>query len=115
MNKKLLVTGGAGFIGSELIRQGVQRGYGIAVIDNLTYAGDKIRIKGVEEKISFYKADITNREFVEHIFRKEKPQIVIHMAAESHVDRSIIDATPFIETNIKGTQVLLDVVFELDE
>ncbi|MBU0701618.1 dTDP-glucose 4,6-dehydratase [bacterium] len=109
MNKKLLVTGGAGFIGSELIRQGVQRGYGIAVIDNLTYAGDKIRIKGVEEKISFYKADITNREFVEHIFRKEKPQIVIHMAAESHVDRSIIDATPFIETNIKGTQVLLDV------
>lgn len=109
MNKKLLVTGGAGFIGSELVRQGVARGHEITVIDNLTYAGDQIRIKGVEEKINLYKADITNREFVEHIFRKEKPQIVIHMAAESHVDRSIIDATPFIETNIKGTQVLLDV------
>ncbi|MFH1859949.1 MAG: dTDP-glucose 4,6-dehydratase [bacterium] len=109
MDKKLLVTGGAGFIGSEFIRQGVQRGYRIAVIDNLTYAGDKIRIQGVEKNINFYKADITNREFVEHIFREEKPQVIIHMAAESHVDRSIIDATPFIETNIKGTQVLLDV------
>lgn len=109
MNKRLLITGGAGFIGSELVMQGVQQGYEITVIDNLTYAGDKIRIKSVEEKINLYKADITNREFVEHIFREEKPEIVIHMAAESHVDRSIIDATPFIETNIRGTQVLLDV------
>ncbi|MDI6780991.1 MAG: GDP-mannose 4,6-dehydratase, partial [bacterium] len=103
MNKKLLITGGAGFIGSEFVRQGVQRGYEIAVIDNLTYAGDQLRIKSVEKNISLYKTDITNREFVEHIFDKEKPQVVVHMAAESHVDRSIIDATPFIETNIKGT------------
>ncbi|MEK7275558.1 MAG: dTDP-glucose 4,6-dehydratase, partial [Candidatus Desantisbacteria bacterium] len=109
MNKRLLITGGAGFIGSEFVRQGVHRGYRIAVIDNLTYAGDQLRIKSVEENINLYKTDITNKEFVEHIFSKEKPQVVIHMAAESHVDRSIIDATPFIETNIKGTQVLLDV------
>ncbi len=109
MNKRILVTGGCGFIGSEFVRQGTQRGYKITVVDNLTYAGDYARIKSVEENISFYKADITNREFMEHIFNKEKPQIVIHMAAESHVDRSILDATPFIETNIRGTQVLLDV------
>jgi dTDP-glucose 4,6-dehydratase len=114
MSKRLLITGGAGFIGSEFVRQGVDRGHKITVIDSLTYAGDEMRIRGVEGRFNLYKADITNREFVEHIFRKEKPQIVIHMAAESHVDRSIIDATPFIETNIKGTQVLLDVSKDYD-
>ncbi len=107
--KKVLVTGGAGFIGSEFVRQGVRRGYKIVVIDKLTYAGDLKRIKEVEKEITFYKADIVNKESIEHIFTKEKPEAVIHWAAESHVDRSISDAFPFIETNIKGTQVLLEV------
>ncbi len=107
--KKVLVTGGAGFIGSEFVRQGVRRGYEIVVIDKLTYAGDLKRIKEVEKEITFYKADIVNKESIEHIFTKEKPEAVIHWAAESHVDRSISDAFPFIETNIKGTQVLLEV------
>ncbi len=109
---KLLVTGGAGFIGSEFVRQAVNKGYQVAVVDKLTYAGDLERLKEVEDKIIFYKADITNREFIEHIFKVEKPDMVVHWAAESHVDRSILDASPFIETNVKGTQVLLDVAKE---
>ncbi len=106
--KKLLVTGGAGFIGSEFVRSGVRKGYVIVVVDNLTYAGDMERLKDVEKEITFYKADIKNKDFLEVIFNKEKPDAVIHFAAESHVDRSILDASPFLDTNIKGTQVLLD-------
>ncbi|RMD47375.1 MAG: dTDP-glucose 4,6-dehydratase [Aquificota bacterium] len=106
---KLLITGGAGFIGSEFVRQAVEKGFKPVVIDKLTYAGDLERLKDVEDKITFYKADITNREFMEYIFRFEKPDVVVHWAAESHVDRSILDASPFIDTNVKGTQVLLDV------
>jgi len=62
--KKLLVTGGAGFIGSEFVRQGVKRGYEIVVVDKLTYAGDLKRIKEVEKEITFYRVDIVNKEFV---------------------------------------------------
>lgn len=108
MKKKLLVTGGAGFIGSEFVRQGVERGYKIAVVDKLSYAGDRTRLKGVEKKINFYKADVSDKKSLEHIFKKEKPDYVIHWAAESHVDRSIADAAPFLDSNIKGTQVLLE-------
>ncbi|MBK3333186.1 dTDP-glucose 4,6-dehydratase [Persephonella atlantica] len=111
---KLLVTGGAGFIGSEFVRQAVYRGIETVVIDKLTYAGDLERLKSVIDKIKFYRADVTNREFVEHIFKAEKPDVVVHWAAESHVDRSILDASPFIEANVKGTQVLLDVAKESD-
>lgn len=107
--KNLLVTGGAGFIGSEFVRQAVQRGYKIIVIDNLSYAGDIERIKEAEKKIVFYVADITEKKSVENIFKSERPDIVVHWAAESHVDRSIMDAAPFLDTNIKGTQILLDI------
>ena len=110
---KLLVTGGAGFIGSEFVREGVKRGYDIVVVDKLTYAGDLDRLKEVKENITFYKADITNKEFIEHIFKTEKPKVVVHFAAESHVDRSILDASPFIKTNVEGTQVLLDVAKDI--
>lgn len=105
---KLLVTGGAGFMGSEFVRSGVRKGYLIVVVDKLTYAGDMERLKEVQKKIKFYKADITDSSSVAEVFKKEKPDAVIHWAAESHVDRSIRDATPFIETNIIGTQILLD-------
>ncbi len=110
---KLLVTGGAGFIGSEFVRQAVEKDLETVVVDKLTYAGDLERLKEVKDKISFYKADITNKEFMEHIFKAEKPDVIVHFAAESHVDRSILDATPFIETNVKGTQILLDVAKEI--
>ncbi|WP_456400358.1 dTDP-glucose 4,6-dehydratase [Persephonella sp.] len=111
---KLLVTGGAGFIGSEFVRQAVEKSLETVVVDKLTYAGDLERLSDIEDQIKFYKADITNREFIEHIFKTEKPDIVVHWAAESHVDRSILDASPFIDANVRGTQVLLDVSKEND-
>ncbi len=109
---KLLVTGGAGFIGSEFVRQAVKNDIDTVVVDKLTYAGDLERLKEVEDKITFYKADITNKEFLEFIFQREKPDVVVHWAAESHVDRSILNPSIFIETNVKGTGILLDVAKE---
>jgi dTDP-glucose 4,6-dehydratase len=106
--KSILITGGAGFIGSEFSRQAVRKGHHVIVADTLTYAGDGERLKEVEKEITFYQADITDREGMDRIFRTERPDSVVHWAAESHVDRSILDATPFLETNVKGTQVLLD-------
>lgn len=106
---RILVTGGAGFIGSEFVRQGVRNGYEIIVIDKLSYAGDPERLKEIRDLIKFCRVDVTDRKKVENIFRRSKPEIVVHWAAESHVDRSIEDATPFMDTNIKGTQVMLDV------
>ncbi|WP_297889886.1 dTDP-glucose 4,6-dehydratase [Sulfurihydrogenibium sp.] len=105
---KILTTGGAGFIGSEFVRQCIKNDIETVVVDKLTYAGDLQRLKEVEDKIKFYKSDINNYEFIDYIFQKEKPDIVVHWAAESHVDRSILDPSIFIETNVKGTQTLLD-------
>lgn len=107
MNKQVLITGGAGFIGSEFVRKAVSKGYEIVVIDNLSYAGDMERLKEVAGSIKFYKTDITDREAVKGIFESVAPDAVVHWAAESHVDRSILDASPFLDTNIRGTQVLL--------
>ena len=106
---KVLVTGGAGFIGSEFVRQGVKNGQDFAVVDTLTYAGDLNRLKDVEKKIRFYKVSISNKDKLEEIFKKERPKTIIHFAAETHVDRSIHQSVaPFIETNILGTQNLID-------
>ncbi len=116
---KILITGGAGFIGSAFVRLLVnkwERSYFFAknrnapiLIDKLTYAGDLKRLEEVKGKFKFYKTDICNKTSIQEIFEKERPDIVMHFAAESHVDRSINDATPFIDTNVKGTQILLDV------
>jgi dTDP-glucose 4,6-dehydratase len=106
---KILITGGAGFIGSAFVRLLGRRGLIPVVVDKLTYAGDFKRLKEAKGRYRFYKTDICDRKKIDAIFRKERPGIVVHFAAESHVDRSINDATPFIETNIKGTQVLIDV------
>jgi dTDP-glucose 4,6-dehydratase len=108
LKPKLLVTGGAGFMGSEFVRQAANRGFDTIIIDKLTYAGDLERLKEIDGKYKFYKADICNRTKIETIFNKEKPKIVVHFAAQTHVDRSIKDASPFIETNVKGTQILLE-------
>lgn len=105
---KILVTGGASFIGSEFVRQGVKKGYRIAVVDKLTYAGDLERLKEVEGRYKFYKTDICHKIQLDSVLRKEKPDSIVHFAAESHVDRSIYDVSPFIGTNIVGTQILCD-------
>ncbi|MBI4707922.1 MAG: dTDP-glucose 4,6-dehydratase [Candidatus Omnitrophica bacterium] len=106
--RKILVTGGAGFIGSAFVRLAVKKGILPVIVDKLTYAGDLARLKEVECKYKFYKVDICDKPRLEAVFAKEKPDAVIHFAAESHVDRSIKDASPFIEANIRGTQILLD-------
>jgi len=90
------------------VRQGVRRRYEVIVIDKLSYAGDLKRIREVEGNITFHAADITDRKSVQDIMKSERPDTVVHWAAESHVDRSIADASPFLETNVTGTQVLLD-------
>jgi len=105
---KILVTGGAGFIGSACVKALVKTGINPLVIDSLTYAGDLSRLKEISGKLIFYKADICARRKIESIFAKERPEIVLHFAAETHVDRSILDSDIFIRTNLEGTRVLLE-------
>ena len=105
---KILVTGGAGFIGSAFVRITSKLDYEIVVVDCLTYAGDVKRFAEVSNKIKFYNCDISNRNELEQVFSLEKPDYIVHWAAESHVDRSILDASPFMTTNVIGTQILLD-------
>ena len=105
---KILVTGAAGFIGSAFARLIVKNGYEPIIVDKLTYAGDLSRLKDIKGKYKFYKADISNEAKIQKIFEKEKPQIVINFAAESHVDRSIKDSSAFIKTNIEGTRILME-------
>jgi dTDP-glucose 4,6-dehydratase len=107
---KLLVTGGAGFIGSAFVRLAANRGYKIAVVDKLTYAGDLKRLGSVRNKFNFYKTDICDFKKLDSIFLKERPDKVVHFAAESHVDRSIKSAKAFMETNINGTYNLAELV-----
>jgi len=111
MNKaqpKLLVTGGAGFIGSEFVRQGVRMGQNITVVDKLSYSGDLKRLKEVAGQYTFYKTDLAQKHKLEAIIKKERPNTIVHFAAETHVDRSIQDNEPFIHTNITGTQNLIE-------
>jgi len=109
---KILITGACGFIASEFVRQLNTGGRFLAsepiVVDKLTYAADLARLSSIKNKFKFYRADICEQKEIDKIFRAEKPEIVVHFAAESHVDRSILSSSEFIQTNIAGTQVLLD-------
>ena len=111
--KSYLVTGGAGFIGTNFIKYMLEKyeDIEIVVLDKLTYAGNKENIQKeiAEHKIDFIHGDIGNRELVEDIFTRYNIDYVVNFAAESHVDRSITGPRVFLETNILGTQNLLDV------
>lgn len=110
--KKILITGGAGFIGSNFIHYMLNKyvDYSIVNLDLLTYAGNLETLKEVQDKpnYKFVRGDISDREHVYKLFEDEKFDIVVNFAAESHVDRSVENPQLFIQTNIIGTQVLLD-------
>ena len=109
--KTIIVTGGAGFIGSNFIHYKLKTSSDrIICIDCLTYAGNiqNIPADGEYQNFLFQKQDITDESAIDLIFKKEKPDIVINFAAESHVDRSIDNPYPFLSTNVKGTAVLLE-------
>lgn len=111
-SKNLLITGGAGFIGSHVVRLLVNKypEYHIYNLDALTYAGNLENLTDIEDKenYTFLRGDITDEPFIESLFQKYQFDSVIHLAAESHVDRSIKDPLAFAKTNILGTMVLLN-------
>ncbi|WP_165191024.1 dTDP-glucose 4,6-dehydratase [Caulobacter soli] len=108
---KILVTGGAGFIGSAVCRLLIDEiGDQVVNLDKLTYAGTLTSVAEIADSPDyvFVQADVTDRAAVEAVFNTHRPDAVLHLAAESHVDRSISGAGPFVETNIVGTYVMLD-------
>ena len=109
---KLLVTGGAGFIGSAVIRHIIENTSDSVVnVDKLTYAGNLESLTSItnDDRYAFEQVDICNRAELERVFAEHKPDAVMHLAAESHVDRSIDGPAAFIETNIVGTYTILEV------
>ncbi|MBT9386728.1 dTDP-glucose 4,6-dehydratase [Pseudooceanicola sp. CBS1P-1] len=107
---KLLITGGAGFIGSAVARLAMEEGCHVVVLDALTYAACPANLAPVEglPGYAFERADIRDRTLLERIFARHRPDAVLHLAAESHVDRSIDGPDAFIDTNITGTFYLLE-------
>ena len=107
---KLIVTGGAGFIGSAVVRQAVRDGHQVVNLDALTYAAclDNVASVANDPNYSFEHVDIRNREALDRVFVEHRPDAVMHLAAESHVDRSIDGPGDFIETNITGTYNMLE-------
>jgi dTDP-glucose 4,6-dehydratase len=110
--KKILITGGAGFIGCHVVKLFVKKypDYQIYNLDALTYAGNLENLKDVEnaDNYQFVKGDITDEQFINDLFSEQGFDAVIHLAAESHVDRSILDPLSFVKTNVLGTAVLLN-------
>ena len=111
--KKYLVTGAAGFIGANFVKYILKKwnnNVEVVILDDLTYAGNLMTIKNEieQDNVTFIKGDIGNRDLVTDIIAKYDPHYIVNFAAESHVDRSITNPRLFLETNILGTQNLLD-------
>lgn len=109
--KTFLITGGAGFIGSAVVRELIQNSaHQVVNVDKLTYAGNLESLANVEtsERYTFAQADICDATAMQHLFEQHQPDVVMHLAAESHVDRSIDGPAEFIQTNVVGTAVLLE-------
>ncbi|HYP08738.1 MAG TPA: dTDP-glucose 4,6-dehydratase [Bryobacteraceae bacterium] len=109
---KLIVTGGAGFIGSAFVRMLVPAGHRIINLDKLTYAGNLDNLEPVagSDNYRFVRGDINDAELVETLIEEERPDAIVHFAAESHVDRSILAPSASFETNLRGTFTLLEAV-----
>ena len=107
---KILVTGGAGFIGSAVVRLAIARGHHVVNVDALTYAAclENVASVAYNPNYVFEQVDIRDRAALETVFTKHTPDAVMHLAAESHVDRSIDGPADFIETNINGTFNILE-------
>ncbi len=107
---KLLITGGAGFIGSAVVRQAIRDGHSVINLDALTYAANLGSVAQVTNspRYTFIQADIRDHAALDRVFSQHQPDAVMHLAAESHVDRSIDRPAAFIETNINGTYTLLE-------
>ena len=107
---KILITGGAGFIGSAVVRQAIRDGHEVVNLDALTYAANLANVKSVSNApgYAFEQVDIRDRAALDRVFAEHRPDAVMHLAAESHVDRSIDGPGEFIETNINGTYNLLE-------
>ncbi|HEY4537860.1 MAG TPA: GDP-mannose 4,6-dehydratase, partial [Erysipelothrix sp.] len=113
----ILVTGGAGFIGSNFVHYMLEKhaDYRIVNLDLLTYAGNIHNLDDImdDERHVFVQGNITNRELVRHLVKEHEIDAIVNFAAESHVDRSILNPSIFVETNIQGTLALLDVAKEM--
>ncbi len=107
---KILVTGGAGFIGSNFVRSALRQGHSIVVLDLLTYAGHESTLNDVKNNpnFSFVKGDVADRAMARELMDRHRPDSVVHFAAETHVDRSIDDPSHFLRTNIMGTFELME-------
>jgi len=107
--KRVLVTGGAGFIGSAVVRHLIGRGYEVVNVDKLTYSANLQSLRSVDESPAyrFHKADIGDEDAMSGILDTEAPGAIMHLAAETHVDRSIDSPAAFIDTNVLGTFRLL--------
>lgn len=112
--RKLLITGGCGFIGSNLVRSCLRDGFRVINLDKLSYAGNRSSLADLEgdPDYTFIQGDLCDEKLVRSLFKKHRPEAVLHLAAESHVDRSIDSPEEFIQTNIIGTYRLLSAALE---